>query len=59
MWAPGAYRKTVVKYHPDTNVLAKRIDEETMLVHLDRDRVLHTNATGSRIWELLAEGQDG
>lgn len=45
-----------MKYHTDTNVLAKRIDEETVLVHLDSDRVLHTNATGSRIWELLTEG---
>ena len=45
-----------MKYSPDADVLVKQIGEETVLIHLGTDRVLHTNLTGSRVWSLLAEG---
>jgi len=41
-------------YAPHPNVVARELDGSTVLVHLDTSRIFTLNATGSRIWELLA-----
>ena len=40
--------------HPD--VVARRLDDNVVLIHLDSNRIFTLNATGSRIWELLVAG---
>jgi hypothetical protein len=37
-------------------VLAKRLDNVTVLVDVPTSRIFELNETGSRIWELLGEG---
>jgi hypothetical protein len=44
-------------YQVNPEVTFQRLGEETVLVHLGTGRIHHTNATGSRIWELLEEGR--
>jgi Coenzyme PQQ synthesis protein D (PqqD) len=39
-------------------VIAKRLDETTVLVDLATSRIFELNETGTRIWELLGEGLD-
>ena len=41
---------------PDPNVVARDIQGTVVLVHLETNRVLTLNGTGSRIWEFLAAG---
>lgn len=43
-------------YRVTDQVLWRRMGERTVLVHLGTRRVYSLNDTGSRIWELLAEG---
>jgi hypothetical protein len=45
------------RYQADAEVTFQRLDEATVIVHLGTGRIHHTNLTGSRIWELLAEGR--
>lgn len=40
--------------HPD--VVARRVDDEVVLVQLSRNHVFSLNRTGARLWELVAEG---
>ncbi len=40
-------------YVPHPNVVARRLDDATVLVHLDTSRIFTLNPTGGRIWELL------
>lgn len=40
--------------HPD--VVARRVDDEFVLVQLVRNHVYALNRTGARLWELIAEG---
>ena len=42
--------------HPD--VAAQRLDQTTVLVHTQTNRVYELNETGTRFWELLCEGCD-
>ncbi len=44
-------------YQVDNEVTFQKLEEATVLVHLATGRIHHTNATGSRIWELLEEGR--
>lgn len=44
-------------YQVDPEVTFQRLGGETVLVHLGTGRIHHTNATGSRIWELLDSGR--
>jgi hypothetical protein len=43
-----------VEFEPD--VVARRVEDEVVLVHLGRNEIFALNATGARLWELLAEG---
>ena len=42
--------------HPDPNVLAKRVGDEIVLVHLETNRVFELNRTGAFLWDTLAAG---
>lgn len=40
--------------HPD--VVARRVDDQIVLVHLGRNQIFSLNVTGGRLWELLSDG---
>lgn len=40
----------------DPDVVARRVEDEVVLVHLGRNEIFALNSTGARLWELLAEG---
>ena len=44
----------MIQASPD--VVARRLDDEVVLVHLTTNRIYSLNATGGRYWELLEEG---
>jgi hypothetical protein len=39
-------------------VVARRLEEETVLVHLRTNRIYTLNPTAARLWELLEAGYD-
>jgi Coenzyme PQQ synthesis protein D (PqqD) len=39
-----------------SDVVARRLDDEVVLVHLGTNQIYSLNATGGRYWELLEEG---
>ena len=41
---------------PDPNVLAKRVDDGIVLVHLESNRVYELNSTAAFLWDALADG---
>jgi hypothetical protein len=45
------------RYQVDSEVSFQKLEDATVIVHLGSGRIHHTNATGSRIWELLCEGR--
>ena len=53
--------KTTTLLHaakPNSNVLFKRLGDETVLFHLETDRFYELNGTAARFWELLHAGCD-
>jgi hypothetical protein len=46
----------MLRTNPD--VVARRMDEEIVLVHLRSNRIYTLNATAARFWDLLGEGLD-
>ena len=42
---------------PHPSVVARRLDDTVVLVHLDTNRIFTLNRTGTEIWDLLAAGQ--
>jgi len=48
--APGA------RVRPDPDVLAKRVDDEIVLVHLETNRIYELNRTAAFLWEALSAG---
>lgn len=38
------------------NVVARRVDDEVVVVDLATNRIFSLNPTGARFWELLADG---
>lgn len=40
---------------PDPNVVAERVHEDLVLVHLRTNRIYSLNPTAARVWELLSE----
>ena len=48
-----------MRYVPQANVVARRLEDAVVLVHLDSSRIFTLNATGSRIWDLLTEDSQG
>jgi len=45
------------RYQADGEVSFQKLEDSTVIVHLGTGRIHHTNATGSRIWELLEQGR--
>ena len=41
---------------PNPEVIAKRLDQVTVLVDISTSRIYELNETGTRIWELLGQG---
>lgn len=41
---------------PGPDVVARRVDQEVVLVNLQSNRIFALNSTGARFWELLAGG---
>jgi hypothetical protein len=41
---------------PDADVVAQRLGDEIVMVHLRTNQIFVLNRTGARFWELLAEG---
>lgn len=41
---------------PAADVIARRLGESAVLIRLNTNKIYELNATGARIWELLAEG---
>jgi Coenzyme PQQ synthesis protein D (PqqD) len=40
------------------DVVHRRIEDESVLVHLKTNKIYTLNETGSRLWELLLDGHD-
>lgn len=45
-------------WNPNPDVVAQRVEGETVLVHLQTNEIYALNATGSRAWDLLASGMN-
>ena len=45
------------RYTVHDDVTFQKLDDETVVVHLGTGKIHHTNPTGSRVWELLQQGQ--
>ncbi len=43
---------------PGPDVVARRVDDEVVLVNLRTNRIFALNPTGARFWELLEAGAD-
>ena len=41
---------------PNPDVVAKRLDEELILIHLGTDQIYSLNSSAARFWELLESG---
>jgi hypothetical protein len=46
------------KVRPDADVVAQRLGDEIVMVHLRTNQIFVLNRTGARFWELLANGSD-
>ncbi|HEY3106521.1 MAG TPA: PqqD family protein [Gaiellaceae bacterium] len=46
------------KLRPDADVVAQRLGDEIVMVHLRTNQIFVLNRTGARFWELLADGSD-
>jgi hypothetical protein len=46
--------RTRLRPHPD--VVARRVDDEIVVVQLSRNHVYSLNRTGARLWALIVEG---
>jgi hypothetical protein len=40
---------------PNSDVIAKRLDQVSVLVHIPTNRIFELNETGSRVWEMIGE----
>jgi hypothetical protein len=45
-----------VALRPAADVVASRLDLQTVLVHIPTNRIFELNETGTRVWELLGQG---
>jgi hypothetical protein len=45
-------------FRPDPDVVAQRMGDDVVLVHLRSNRIYELNRTGARCWELLVAGYD-
>jgi len=47
-----------VGLRPNPEVIARRLDNATVVVDVPTSRIFELNETGTRVWELLGEGLD-
>jgi len=40
---------------PNSDVISKRLDQTSVLVHIPTNRIFELNETGSRVWEMIGE----
>jgi len=45
-----------VRVHPE--VIAQRVEDELVLVHLETNQIYNLNSSAARLWELLGSGLD-
>ena len=43
---------------PNPQVIAKRLDQTTVLVDISSSHIFELNESGTRVWEMLGEGLD-
>jgi len=48
----------VHRVEPSADVVAQRLDEVLVVVHLQTNRIHELNRTGARFWELLQDESD-
>jgi hypothetical protein len=41
--------------HQNSDVIAKRLDQTSVLVHIPTNRIFELNQTGTRVWEMIGE----
>jgi hypothetical protein len=46
------------KVRPDADVVAQRLGDEIVMVHLRTNQIFVLNRTGARFWELVSDGSD-
>ena len=51
-------RTETVRFRPSTDTVARRMDDQYVLVQLQTNRIYELNRTGARLWELLETGHD-
>ena len=44
------------RFRSDPDVVARRVQDEVVLVQLGRNQVYALNRTGARLWELIVDG---
>ncbi len=54
----GAPPTEPVRFRPSTDTVARRMDDQYVLVQLRTNRIYQLNRTGARLWELLETGHD-
>jgi coenzyme PQQ synthesis protein D (PqqD) len=47
----------MTRLRPHPEVLTRKVGEEVVLVHMQRNEIFALNPTGTRLWELLSEGR--
>jgi hypothetical protein len=47
----------VTDFRVRSDVLARRIGDEIVLVNVERDEIFALNSTGARLWELVNDGR--
>jgi hypothetical protein len=53
---PGASEGSAV-LRPHPQVVARRVEDEMVVIQLDRNSIHALNRTGARLWELIVEGR--
>ena len=46
------------RFDRNPNVLAKQVEDDIVLVHLETNRIYELNPTGAALWELVGAGLD-
>ncbi len=44
------------RWRPARDVLARRLDDAYVVVHLSSDEIFELNESGARVWELIEQG---
>src|SRR5947209_6066646 len=51
-------RTEPARFRTSTDTVARRMDDQYVLVQLQTNRIYQLNPTGARLWELLEAGHD-